>query len=72
MKKIGAAKFKEQCLAILEQLDSDGLLVTKRGKPIAKIYPFNTDSAQLIGRLKGKLKIKDEVLSTGVKWNAQS
>ena len=72
MKKIGAAKFKEQCLTLLEQLDSQGLLITKRGKPIAKVYPFNADSAQLIGRLKGKLKIKDEVLSTGVKWNAQS
>ena len=33
MKKIGAAKFKEQCLALLDQLDADGLIVTKHGKP---------------------------------------
>ena len=29
MKEIGAAKFKEQCLALLDNLDADGLIVTK-------------------------------------------
>ena len=35
VKKIGAAKFKEQCLAILERLDPGGLVITKHGKPVA-------------------------------------
>ncbi len=34
MKTIGAAKFKEQCLALLDRLDADGLVVTKHGKPV--------------------------------------
>ena len=36
MKTIGAAKFKENCLALLDQLDPDGLVVTKRGRPVAR------------------------------------
>ena len=72
MRQIAAAKFKEQCLALLEDVDPDGIVITKRGKPIAKLIPLGTDSASLIGSLRGKLKIKGNIMSTGVKWNAQS
>ena len=37
MNEIGAAKFKEQCLALLDQLDADGLIITKHGKPVARV-----------------------------------
>ena len=40
MKEIGAAKFKEQCLALLDNLDADGLIITKRGKPVARVIPY--------------------------------
>ena len=40
MNEIGAAKFKEQCLALLDQLDADGLIVTKHGKPVARVIPY--------------------------------
>lgn len=72
MREIAAAKFKEQCLAILEEVDPDGIIITKRGKPVAKLIPFGTDSASLIGSLRGKLTIKGNIMSTGVKWNAES
>jgi len=72
MREIPAAKFKEQCLALLEQVDPDGIVITKRGKPIAKLIPIGTDSASLIGSLRGKIKIKGDITSTGIKWNAQS
>jgi prevent-host-death family protein len=71
MKQIAAAKFKEQCLALLDQVDADGLVITKRGKPVAKLIPIRTDSASLIGALQGKIKIKGDVLSTGVRWDAE-
>ena len=35
MKEIDAARFNEQCLALLDQLGDEGLIVTKHGKPIA-------------------------------------
>jgi prevent-host-death family protein len=71
MKQIAAAKFKEQCLSLLDEVDPDGIVITKRGKPVAKLIPFASDSASLIGSLKGKLEIKGEILSTGLNWNAE-
>ncbi|MFN2642235.1 MAG: type II toxin-antitoxin system Phd/YefM family antitoxin [Actinomycetota bacterium] len=72
MKEIAAAKFKEQCLAILDQVDEEGIVITKRGKPVAKLIPIRAESASLIGSLKGKIKIHGDVLTTGVRWDAQS
>jgi prevent-host-death family protein len=72
MKKIPAAKFKEQCLTLLDRVDSDGIIITKHGKPVAKLVPIRTDNAKLIGSLKGKIKIKGNILSTGMKWDAES
>ena len=72
MKQIVAAKFKEQCLALLEEVDDDGIVITKGGKPIAKLIPIRADSASLIGSLKTKLRIKGDILSTGARWDAQS
>jgi prevent-host-death family protein len=72
MREIPAAKFKEQCLALLEQVEPDGIIITKRGKPIAKLIPLGTDSASLIGSLRGKLKIKGDIMSTRIKWRAES
>ena len=36
MKTIEAAKFKEQCLTLLDRLDAEGLIVAKHGKPVAR------------------------------------
>lgn len=71
MKRIGAAKFKEQCLSILDHVDDEGIVITKRGKPVAKLIPINAESADLIGALDGKLTVKDDIISTGVPWHAQ-
>ena len=46
MKRIGAAKFKEQCLALLDQLDADGLIVTKHGRPVARVLPYDSQGAE--------------------------
>ena len=72
MKHIGATQFKQQCLSILDRLAPDGVIITKHGHPVAKLIPIGTDSAALIGCLKGKLTIKGDVLSTGLRWDAQS
>jgi prevent-host-death family protein len=71
MKQLSASKFKEQCLALLDRVDPEGIVVTKRGKPVAKLIPFGADSTDLIGSLKGKLKIKGEILATGIRWDAE-
>jgi prevent-host-death family protein len=71
MKQIPAAKFKEQCLSLLDRVGEEGIVITKRGKPVAKLIPIRTESAELIGRLKGRVKVKGNIFSTGLKWHAQ-
>lgn len=68
---IGAARFKEQCLALLDRLGPDGLVITKRGKPVARVLPFHRDSASLIGSLREKVEIKGDIMSTGIRWDAE-
>ena len=70
MKQIGAAKFKEQCLAILDQLDQDGVVITKHGKPVAKLVPIEQSHKDLIGSFRGKIKVKGDIMSTGIRWEA--
>jgi prevent-host-death family protein len=72
MKEMAAAKFKEQCLALLDEVDDEGIVITKRGKPVAKLIPIRTESAALIGSLKSKIRIQGDIRSTGIEWDAQS
>lgn len=73
MKEIGATKAGEQFLELLDQLGSDGILITKEGKAVARLMPVQSGpSADLIGKLKSKVKVKGEIMSTGLKWNAES
>jgi prevent-host-death family protein len=69
---IGAAQFKEKCLALIESLGPDGIVITKHGKPVARVLPIETASAELLDSLKGRLKIRGDILSTGQKWDAES
>lgn len=72
MKTIGASKFKEHCLSLLDEVDSQGLIITKNGKPVAKLLPFEPDLKSSIGKFKGKIRVHGDTLSTGLKWNAES
>lgn len=72
MKTIAAAKFKEQCLKVLEEVGPEGVLITKHGKPIARLMPIDEPHGATIGRFKSKLRMHGDVLSTGVTWDAES
>ena len=70
MKTIGAAKFREQCLALLDSLDAEGLIVTKHGKPVARVVPYDRQCADLIGSLRHKIKVRGDISTTGLSWDA--
>lgn len=72
MKTITAAKFKERCLSLLDDLDADGLVITRQGKPVAKLVPYARQCVSLIGSLKSKIEIHGDVLSTGARWKADA
>lgn len=70
MTQISAAKFKQECLALLDSVGPEGIIITKRGKPVAKLVPVEKTGRSLIGKLKGKIRIKGNIESTGAKWDA--
>ena len=72
MKTMGAAKFKEQCLALLDRLDPEGLVITKHGRPVARVLPYEREFNEVIGSLRGKIEIRGDIMSTGVRWNADA
>lgn len=72
MKTVGAAKFKQQCLSLLDHLDPEGLVVTKHGKPVARVVPYERGYAPLIGSLKDKIVVRGDLMSTRSDWHASA
>lgn len=67
---MGAAQFKEQCLQVLDELAPEGVVITKRGKPVARLVPFERSGVHLIGALKGKIRVLGDIMSTELEWDA--
>ena len=65
MKIVPAAEFKAQCLAVMENVSKTGetVLITKRGKPLAKLVPADKSGRDLVGRLEGIVFIQGDVES---------
>lgn len=72
MKSLPAAEFKARCLSLLDRVGPEGIVITKHGKPVAKLIPIQAENANVIGSFKGKIKIKGDILSTGANWDAES
>jgi prevent-host-death family protein len=73
MQRMNATKFKEQCLNVLDHLNPEGLIITKHGKPVARLIPADSVCRELIGSMKDKIRIHGgSILSTGIEWDAQS
>ena len=72
-KIIPATEFKAKCLAILDDLDPSGVVVTKHGRPIARILPINPHgNERFIGSMKGKIRIQGDIFTTGTDWDVES
>ncbi len=71
METIEVMKFKQRCLALLDRLGPDGLVITKHGRPVAKVIPVASESSSLIGRLAGRIEIKGDIQSTGIPWDTE-
>jgi prevent-host-death family protein len=65
MKTIAAGKFKAQCLALLDEVarEHETIVVTKRGKPVAKITAVTDGQADLRERLKGSILREEDIVS---------
>lgn len=72
METIGATEFKQRCLAILDRVGPEGIVITKHGRPVAKLVPVDAEPADLIGSLEARIRIHGDLLETGLRWNAES
>ncbi len=72
MKTIAAGEFKARCLTLMEDVRStrEPLVITKRGKPVAKLVPADDDKDDFIGRLEGVFRVVGDVESPMDGWES--
>lgn len=65
MKKIPAREFKARCLGLMDtvQRTKEPILITKRGKVVAKLVPAVETPREFLGRLEGVVKIVGDLES---------
>jgi len=65
MKTMAAGQFKVHCLKVMDEVQSkrQAVLITKRGKPVAKLVPVGKEKDDIFGFLKGKGKVTGDVVS---------
>ena len=60
---LGAGEFRVQCLKLIEMAhhQHETVIVTKRGKPVAKLIPYEENPPKLFGALEGSVIIKADI-----------
>ncbi len=69
---IGAGDFKAKCLQLLDDVaeQRSTLIITKRGKPIAKLVPVDPEQ-KLFGALQDSVVAEADIISpVAVDWDA--
>jgi prevent-host-death family protein len=68
MKKMAAGVFKTNCLAIMDDVQAkhETVVITKHGKPVAKLVPVNTDTDEIYNFLGGKGTVAGDVVSPAI------
>jgi prevent-host-death family protein len=71
MKQIPAGVFKARCLAVMKKVQMTGepVIVTKRGAPVVKVVPVESEKNDIFGFMAGKVKIVGDIESPiPVEW----
>jgi prevent-host-death family protein len=67
IKTIPAGTFKARCLAIMDEVASkrESVVITNRGKPVAKLVPVEKEKDDIFGFFNGKgtIEIKGDIVS---------
>jgi prevent-host-death family protein len=65
IKTIPAGTFKARCLAIMDEVQAkrQAVVITKRGKPVAKLVPVEKEKDDIFGFFKGKIKVTGDIVS---------
>ena len=65
MEKMAAGFFKTNCLAVMDDVHAkrEAVVITKHGKPVAKLVPVNTETDEIYDFLAGKGTVAGDVVS---------
>ena len=69
MATVGATEFKAKCLELMDRVQANGetFVITKRGKPVAKLVPLGrTRGGRLFGCLAARASIKGDLMAPAV------
>ena len=70
-----ASEFKARCLGLMDEVAENGgeIVITKNGKPVAKLTAFHDRPESLFGAGRGRMEILGDIISPlDVEWEAQS
>lgn len=71
-RKIAAGEFKAKCLHLLDEVQQTRkeIVITKRGRPVARLLPVDTDVPSIFGRMKGSAEILGDIVApVDEKWS---
>lgn len=75
MKTMPAGKFKAQCLAVIDDVhdSKQSVVITKHGKPMAKLVPLRDRPDEIFGFLRGKGKVTGDIIEPidAEPWNVE-
>jgi prevent-host-death family protein len=68
---INATDFKARCLRVLDDVQSKRteVVITKRGKPVARLSPIGPARGSLRGAWKGMVQIRGDIVQ--VDWSSE-
>jgi len=68
MKKMAASSFKTNCLAVMDEVQAkhETVVITKHGKPVAKLVPVTGNTDEIYNFLAGKGAVAGDVISPAI------
>lgn len=70
---IGVSEFRERCSKLIDDVavSGDEIIITKRGRPIARLIPFRALPKSLFGIDKGNMRILGDIVEPlDIEWEA--
>jgi prevent-host-death family protein len=64
-RQVAAAEFKTNCLRLMDEVAQRRIpiVITKRGKPVARLVPVEEEPIDIFGRMAGTIRICGDIIN---------